>query len=325
MFRSNAVRNFIVGIVFLGSLVAAGIATLEVSGVTWLARPVMVRVRFDQVSGLRTGDAVRIIGSQIGQVERIELSLAPLGAPAAARHAVLVTLRLNQEVPLTRDTRFEVKTLGPLGGNYVEITPGAGDVKAADLEFQGTAAGELFEELGDMVRENRDTLREALQEIRDAVRAINEREGALGALIRDPELRDRVAKAVENIENFTRAISEGEGTLGKIVMDRKLYDDIEDLIARVRRIAADADEGKGALGMLLKDEEFARDLKDGAEDLKEIIAKVNQGEGTVGQLVNNREAWDRLVFVLRQVQEAVEDFREQAPINTFVNAIFSAF
>jgi phospholipid/cholesterol/gamma-HCH transport system substrate-binding protein len=320
----SSFRNFVVGLVFLGSLFMVGVATLKVTGLSLTGHTQRIRVFFDKVSGLRPGDEVRIYGYRVGQVEEIEPLFGggerrPGGPPLPLR----VTIRVNRELPLTRDTSFLVKSSGPLGGSYLDIVPGKGDQKASDADFQGTANPDLFEELSEVVRENREGLRQAISQIRDAVKAINDREGTIGALIRDPDLRDRVAKAIENIEAITQSIREGKGTVGKLIMDEQIHDSLQDLLARAQRIVAEVEEGRGTLGVLLKDEELGRNLKEGVSDLRETIAKVNHGEGTVGQLINNREAWDRLVFVLRQVQEAVEDFREQAPINTFVNAIFS--
>ncbi len=357
MARTAAFRNFVVGLVFLGSLLAFGVVTLKVSGLTFGGKVTMIPVYFDQISGLQEGDLVRYRGHRVGQVERIDTFFQAAPGAAApevpfAGRPIRVTIRASGELPLTRDTQFVVKSLSALGGSYVAIVPGTGDLRAAASGFEGSATADLFEEIGEVVRENRQGLREAIAQIRDAVKAINEREGALGALIKDPATRDRVTRAIENIEEISRAIregdgtvgklindpkvyndvekitgaiAEGEGTLGKLVMESQIHDDLQDLIARARRIAADVEEGEGALALLIKDKEFAQDVREAVAEFRETIAKVNQGEGTAGQLVNNREAWDRLVFVLRQVQEAVEDFREQAPINTFVNAIFSGF
>jgi len=347
-------RNFIVGIVFLGSLFALGVVTLKVTELPFDLH--LVKVGFDQTKGLKTGDEVRIYGFRVGSVDSIDYMGPQVGRPSEETRQrgkpILVTIALTRELILTRDTKFVVKSLGPLGGNYLDIVPGTGDIQALDNEFEGTASAELFDELGDFIRENRDTISDALSQIKEAVRAINEREGALGLLIKDPDVRDRLSSFVKNLDiiskqitegkgtvgklvmesslhddlgAITRAIREGRGTLGKLVMQSTLHDDLQSFASRADRILYGAEQGTGTVGMLLKDEGLARDLKTGMYELRGAVAKVNQGEGTLGQLINNREGWDRFVFILRQVQEAVEDFREQAPISTFVNAIFAGF
>ena len=364
MKRAEALRNFIVGAVFLGSLVLVGIVTLSVTGLNLTSESNVIAIAFDTVSGLRVGDEVRIYGYRIGQVDRIEPIFQPRPAtggvadPKVRVRPIRAFLKVNGEPELTTDTQFLVRSAGPLGGNFVEIIPGRGDRKTITADdWTGVATPDVFEEFGDLVRENRSSLSEAIKEIRDAVKAINEREGTIGALIKDPQMRDRVSRAVENVERITTDIAEGKGTLGKLVGETKLHDQVESFFTRMSKFADDIEAGRGALGMLIKDPTFAQDLKVGVSDLraliagvargegtfgvllkdeatakgfkqgvqdaKDIVAKINQGEGTIGQLVNNREAWDRAVFVLRQVQEAVEDFREQAPINSFINVLFA--
>ena len=423
MSRSATARNFIVGIVFLGSLLVVGVVTIQVTGLGLPGQTMDVKVRFDRVNGLKTGDEVQWRGYRIGSILNIHADLGPGAAPpppggrqarilatwnpAAAeevrqareqfyqlvgdgfeaysvdqdgeragflsqfdrsarrilflwpRRPVLVTIRIHKEVELTRDTRFQVKSSGPLGGNYLEILPGTGEVRAGDTVFQGSSPAPLFDEIGDMVRENRAAIRDSIDQLRDAVRAINEREGALGALIRSPELRDHVESVMTDAANVLRAIREGRGSLGMLIMDSEVRDQWKDISAKVRDVVNDIHAGKGPIGMLVNDSEVrdqwkeitaqvrevvndihagkgtvgmllqdsatARKVKESVESAQELIAKVNEGDGTLGQVINNREAWDRLVFVLREVQEAVEDFREQAPIGTFTNAIFSAF
>ncbi len=389
MGRFATIRNFIVGLVFLGSLIAVGVVTIQVTGLGLPGRTMDIKVRFDRVNGLQDGDEVQWRGFRVGYVLDIhaDLGLAAGPQPPAGRGArilvswnladpedvrrareqfhqltaegyeafsvdqdgekaaaltefdrsarrmlyewprrpVLVTIRVKKDVELTRDTRFQVKSAGPLGGNYLDILPGTGEVQAPDAVFQGSSPSSLFDELGDMVRENRAALRDSIDQLRDTVRAVNEREGALGALIRSPELKARVEAAVDDAANILRAIREGRGPLGMLIMDADVRDQWKEISAGAREIVDDVRAGKGTMGMLIKDEETARKVREGVESIQEVIAKVNEGDGTLGQIINNREAWDRLVFVLRQVQEAVEDFREQAPISTFVNAVFSAF
>ena len=60
MKRAEALRNFIVGAVFLGSLVLVGIVTLSVTGLNLTSESNVIAIAFDTVSGLRVGDEVRI-------------------------------------------------------------------------------------------------------------------------------------------------------------------------------------------------------------------------------------------------------------------------
>ena len=61
------------------------------------------------------------------------------------------------------------------------------------------------------------------------------------------------------------------------------------------------------------------------QDTVRMVHKANSGHGTLGQIINNRKAWDELVRILVQARETIEDLREQAPVSTFVNALFAVF
>jgi ABC-type transporter Mla subunit MlaD len=389
MGRFTAIRNFIVGAVFLGSLIVFGYVTVRITGEAW-GDNVNITVPFDRVNGLKIGNEVRIYGYRVGTVEKIRLDPTEIARPKEPKAAVLpidVTMRIPLDVRkvLPPDTRFVVKSLGALGGSYVEIQterkdkvgagPGGAERKAGEAkptgavpqepvrvgravpsplippldppqetnsffirtaeaqeppapgtkEFTGTSDEELFGKIGQVIEENRENLKATIEEIRNVVKAINEQKGPIGALVLDEEMKNQLKNAVKRADEIITTIADGKGTIGKLVNDPKVYDDIQDAIGRLKTMVADADAGKGTLGKLLRDEDLSRKLSDSVGHFEEIVAKVNGGVGTAGQIVNNREAWDRLVYVLRNVQEAVEDFREQAPINTFVNAVFAAF
>lgn len=67
-------------------------------------------------AGIRPGDDVRIAGIDVGEVRAI----------AARGDRVHVDFRLDQDIPLTTDTRSEVKLATLLGKRYLNLTPGKG-------------------------------------------------------------------------------------------------------------------------------------------------------------------------------------------------------
>ncbi len=67
-------------------------------------------------AGIRAGDDVRVAGIDVGDVRSI----------AAKGDRVHVEFRLDRDVPLTVDTRTEVKLATLLGKRYLKLTPGRG-------------------------------------------------------------------------------------------------------------------------------------------------------------------------------------------------------
>ena len=59
--------------------------------------------------------------------------------------------------------------------------------------------------------------------------------------------------------------------------------------------------------------------------IQTILKNVADGKGTLGKILTNDQAWNELVRILVLARETVEDLREQAPISTFVNALFATF
>jgi len=68
------------------------------------------------------------------------------------------------------------------------------------------------------------------------------------------------------------------------------------------------------------------------ENIKNITAKINTGQGTLGRLLNDKKIPDQANSILKKtdvllkdLNEAVEDAREQAPITSFIRAALMAF
>jgi len=96
-----------------------------------LERPTQVTVHLARTGGLYEGSAVTYRGSRVGTVHRIGI-----GSDGAAE--ATITLWPGTEVP--RDTRASVRSLSPVGEQYLDFQPGsagapylvAGDEVAAD-------------------------------------------------------------------------------------------------------------------------------------------------------------------------------------------------
>ena len=70
---------------------------------------------FNRVDGLAVGDDVRLSGLRVGSVERLALD---------DRYRAVVTLRIESDVKLPRDTAVAVHTDGLFGTKFVILDPG---------------------------------------------------------------------------------------------------------------------------------------------------------------------------------------------------------
>ena len=373
MSQESAVRNFTVGLSFLGSLAVLGIATLSLKGLPILTAQTPLKIRFDRVDQLAAGDQVVFQGYRIGQVDQIILDRATDPSKPILVHCLLDAEASRDLLPLDRAmTTFSIRSSGPLGGRFLAITPQETPIDpppippAAPDEYTGRASGDLFRQLEQLVEKNEgriDDILEGLREIVNDMRtrdglfgrvirdeelgrefdatikgfnrmtdainkiadSINNSEGMLGALIKDSETRDKAVNLIDNLSRVTDTLKGETGIIGFLLNNQKAKDDLRAAIADVREIAQMVREGEGVVGKLLRDTELADRLEDIVADFQEIVQKANSGHGTLGQIINNRKAWDELMRILVQARETIEDLREQAPVSTFVNALFAVF
>jgi len=113
-------RETIVGIVAL--LVAVSVLTLTAlgnradhSGANAAASYI---AEFNRADGLREGAPVRLAGVQIGSVGKVALD---------ERYRAVMTLVLDQNIPLPDDTAALIETDGVFGGKYIELQPGGSE------------------------------------------------------------------------------------------------------------------------------------------------------------------------------------------------------
>jgi phospholipid/cholesterol/gamma-HCH transport system substrate-binding protein len=105
-----------------GIFVIIGIAAftwlaVSVAGATFNEQPgYTLTARFSSIAGLREGAIVEGAGVRIGTVTGIDFD------PDA--YEAVVTLRINEDVPVQEDAIAAVRTQGIIGEKYVNIIPG---------------------------------------------------------------------------------------------------------------------------------------------------------------------------------------------------------
>ncbi|MBN1533566.1 MAG: MCE family protein [Spirochaetes bacterium] len=60
-------------------------------------------------------------------------------------------------------------------------------------------------------------------------------------------------------------------------------------------------------------------------NLRQITEKINAGQGTLGKLINDDGVHSDTNKLVKELREAVEDSREQAPVTSFIRAALTAF
>jgi phospholipid/cholesterol/gamma-HCH transport system substrate-binding protein len=181
--------------------------------------------------------------------------------------------------------------------------------------------------LGKLV--NDDRLYEATTGTMERVRSVAEKvdagRGTVGALFNDEALRASVARTVEHIESILAAADRGEGSIGRLVRDEKLYDNLAAALAGLRKTMDMIAEAKGPIGVLVNDEQAGENVRRTLAHVEKVSDALASGKGTLGRLIMDDRLVGEAERILVEIRESVEDLREQAPINSFVTAIFQAF
>lgn len=148
---------------------------------------------------------------------------------------------------------------------------------------------------------------------------------------------DKVGVAADELKKFGSNLNEvvdhakqGKGLLGKVLYDDKAWNSFEETVNNLKSFSAKLNDENNTVGKLLSDKgEIYAEFKDFVATLSEITDKINSGEGTLSMLINDGEAYEDLKAILKdgrkamsEVQHAIQDFREQAPISTFGGIIF---
>ena len=215
----------------------------------------------DDASGLVKNSAVRMAGINIGIIRDIKLE------NGQAR----VEMVLQNEIPLTKSARVEIRPNGILGDKNIEIV--SGDPRDPSLR-----GGEQILVVDD--RASMDRLLAQVSKITQSLTSIAEniKTGL------DGETDKPLGRIVKNIENLTNDLAE---------VSRAHKTEVGEIIANVHHITDSLDEvvndeGEDGLKNSLKSASRGlRRLDDTMKNIDEITAKINKGQGTIGKLIND--------------------------------------
>ena len=193
-------------------------------------------------AGVRPGDDVRVAGIGVGEVRAV----------AAAGDRVHVDFRLDRDVPLTVDTRTEVKLATLLGKRYLNLTPGRGQRLAegdnVDLSHAyGSYTLERFwiEHGGDVGQFDTGALSKAVDVLaRDLSGSPSANRDALDGLSDLSEIAQRRDAQVARLLRMTRSVT------GEAVAQRK---QLVQLMTRGDKVFRMVEKRKEAIDDLLRD------------------------------------------------------------------------
>ena len=174
------------------------------------------KVVFDYVNGLTKDAPVRLAGVDVGEVKMIDIYYDQ----EAKKTRVRLDIRVKGGIQIETDAEARINTLGLLGEQYLEISPGTMErfLKPGDILIgqNPMRVGQQMQELSKLV-----------QSMTKIIQAVEKGEGTLGKLIMEDAL-------YEDMKVIFDRLRKGEGTLGKLLADDTVYDDVEEFVGDIK-------------------------------------------------------------------------------------------
>lgn len=161
--------------------------------------------------------------------------------------------------------------------------------------------------------------------VEDITYKLNSGEGPLGMLISDREMSASFRRITRRVEDVISEIQHGEGLLARLINDPTYAARVSSTLENLDEVTRELREGQGLIARLVRDPALAQSFDEALTDIREITSNINNAKGTLGILISSDSLYYEIESAVRALREATEDAREQAPINTFVNVLFSAF
>ena len=326
--------------------------TIIISGVDVLQgrRKVRVNITFTEVGGLKDHDNVMYRGTKVGTVDKVMLSPTNL----------TVVAEIDDEVVLREGYRIAVCNLSMLGGNYLLLEEGKGEVlPLTETAFIGEKPTDWMQDVSNIAKNlNEFTSGGELKGIITNFEAVSEKalaiververgEGTVGKLLSsDDTVYNDLKTTMSDVSEISARLKRGEGTLGKLLSsDETLYNELMKTLANASAISGDIREGKGLVGKLLREDDPIYGNVDEAiasfkkacnsmdatatfesankllDSLNQAAVKLNNNEGSIGKLLNDDELYNEITGLAKDVRQVIDNFRDTTPISTFGSLI----
>ncbi|MFN3604177.1 MAG: MlaD family protein [Leptonema sp. (in: bacteria)] len=244
-------QNFIVGILFIGSLSLVGYFTIVSDSGPFAKRGKLIVVYFDQAEGVKVGSKVTVLGVPAGTVVDMDLvsvdeNNTPVSdaSPNRVRQRVAMAIELKKDIVFYDNYSIALKNESILSGKVVAIDPGSNEPisgkypKKLNIKWYSTFESE---KLGrSVIKMNLDELKEKKTDIVLSGQNAGDPIAGLSELI--SENRQNVKRIIQNVAEITEKINNGQGTIGLLINDSKLHDNANTLVSDAKIVVREMRE-----------------------------------------------------------------------------------
>lgn len=290
-----------VGVLILVALVALTALIFLMSGTSgFFQGRFTVRSYFSNSAGLKVGAPVNLEGVTIGSVKAVRIAASHNTTP------VEVFMRVNKKYQpvLREDSRATLVTVGVLGDTVVEI-----DSKHAvgpPIQNNGVLPTTETANISDVIASSQSTilqLNDILTKMNAMVDGINNGQGSIGMLVKDPALYNKTIGILNQVQALVKTINSDKGTLGKLINDPTLYNRANEAVGQLQDVANNINSGQGTIGKLIKDPALYNNLEQSSKNLDQMLAKINSGKGALGMMTNDQAFANKLNSTVTQLNQ----------------------
>jgi phospholipid/cholesterol/gamma-HCH transport system substrate-binding protein len=116
-------------------------------------------------------------------------------------------------------------------------------------------------------------------------------------------------KSIQGINKVVDGVNNGEGTLGQLARNPAMYDDLRQILGDTHALLAGIQAGKGTAGKLVAGDEFGDEIKNTMGKVDALLDKMNNGTGSFARLMNDPALFEDLDSLTRESQGLMKDFR----------------
>jgi len=299
-------------------------------------------VEFNNAGGLKPGAEVAIAGISVGNVKQLRFTQNENRDPDGAAVAVRATLRVDEKyAPSVREnSQFFITTRGVLGEPYIEIVTKNFDAKAVAkgdvlkgvdpprMDIIISKATELISSLNELFDDPSIQTRELISNTASLMKTLDglvaDNREDLDATVKN--VRSTSEEASKLLTSLNVAVDDGSelrSTMNNLSatsrsarnittkVDGKLDPMLEDLTVasnRARNVTESADRlitgNEGKISTSLDNLQVSSQrLANMSKDAEGVVQGIKKGEGTVGALLSERELYDDLKEMLRNIKQ----------------------
>ena len=314
-------------LIFLATLVTmAGVYLIGGRG-GFLLETSKYRILFPSTSGLRPEARVYVNGVLAGKVESIGFP------PSSVENQILVTISVEAEIAsrLNEGSTASIQNEGLLGDKKVDVHLGKSGATALPAGAEIPVFQRSFvDEMLSGGESQAGTTSDLLQNIIVLLKQVNQGQGTVGKLLRDPMLYDEMARLTQSLAKATdelavvthemkdiiTQVKEQKGTLGKLIFSDEYNREFTRAVQGANRLidsllaaVAPLSTADGGLGRLLLDEKLRTDIgvlvSRGVDALSNVnlsLLAAREGRSAVARLLHDEAFGDRLEKAVANVE-----------------------